>query len=155
MMVSDFLRLPAGVLSLFGSWLRLPTTEQSRLGFAHSALGTDTVLGERVWDPMSKFRLRVGPVGYREFQRLMPTGPQLQPLCQLVRSYVGCEFEFDIQVILRAGEIPGCQLGCGDSDTAVANLGWNTWLCSQTPEADSDDAVFHHDGAPTKPTART
>ena len=149
-MITDFLGLPSNVESLYGSWLRLPRSEQSRMGVlgGHCRLGSDTVLGERVWDPTSKFRLRVGPVGYAEFQRLMPTGSQLIPICQLIRSYVGCEFLFDIQVVLKAAEIPACQLGANDSDDAGTNLGWNSWLCSRPPSQDSDDAVFQHDGAP-------
>ena len=148
LMTSDYLRLPANVISLFGSWLVLPASEQSRMGFAHAQLGVDTVLGERIWDPNSKFRLRVGPVGYRDFQRLMPTGDRLRPACQLVRSYVGCEYRFDVQLVLRASEIPSCRLGRQDDDDVNANLGWNTWLCSQTPTRDSDDAVFEHSGSP-------
>ncbi len=152
-MITDFLGLPAKVLSLFGSWLQLPKSEQSRMGLVsgHCRLGVDTVLGERVWDPTSKFRLQVGPVNYAEFQRLMPIGTQLIPICQLVRSYVGCEFLFDVQVVLRADEIPECRLGAIDAEDSNANLGWNTWLCSQPPSDDSEDAVFHHDGAPTGP----
>lgn len=152
-MITDFLGLPADVLSLFGSWLQLPKSEQSRMGLAsgHCRLGVDTVLGERVWDPTSKFRLQIGPVNYAEFLRLMPTGTQLIPICQLVRSYVGCEFLFDVQVVLRADEIPACHLGAIDSEDSNANLGWNTWLCSRPPTNDSDDAVFHHDGSPTGP----
>jgi type VI secretion system protein ImpH len=149
LMLDDFLGQPTRVLSLFGSWLRLPESEQSRLGHAHARLGVDTVIGERIWDPASKFRIRVGPVGYHEFQQLMPTGKNLRPICQLVRSYVGCEYMFDLQVILASGEIPACTIGHSQSGDANANLGWNTWLCSYTPQQDSDDAVFHHDGAPS------
>jgi len=112
-------------------------------------LGIDTVLGERVWDSSSKFRLQIGPVNYTDFQLLMPTGSQLIPLCQLIRSYVGCEFLFDIQVVLRADEIPACRIGAMESEDSGANLGWNTWLCSLPPNRDSDDAVFYHDGAPS------
>ena len=149
-MITDFLGLPSSVQSLFGSWLLLPKSEQSRMGLVsgHCRLGLDTVLGERVWDPTSKFRLRIGPVGYADFQQLMPTGQQLIPICQLIRSYVGCEFLFDIQVVLKADEIPACRLGAAEPDDMGTNLGWNSWLCSRPPTQNSDDAVFQHDGAP-------
>ncbi len=149
-MVADYLALPAKILSLFGQWLWLPPTEKSRIGVlgGHSMLGVDTVLGDRVWDPTSKFRIQIGPVGYQDFSRLMPTGDQLVPISQLIRSYVGCEFSFDLQVILRAPEVPACQLGTGASGDVSANLGWNTWLCSRPMRKDVGDAVFQHDGAP-------
>jgi type VI secretion system protein ImpH len=158
-MLVDFLGIPATVLSLFGQWLSLPASECSRLGMlgGHCQLGIDTVLGDRVWDATSKFRVRLGPVTYSQFKAMMPTGFQLAPLCQLIRSYVGCEFSFDIQMELLAEEIPMCQLTSPVSDEAVdskatsgtfANLGWNSWLCSSTPSDNSTDAVFQHDGFP-------
>lgn len=149
-MVADFLQLKTEVFSLFGQWLLLPPPEQSRLGAmdGHSRLGMDTVLGEKIWDPTSKFRVRVGPVKYQDFERLMPSGDELVPISQLIRSYVGCEFSFDVQVVLSAPEIPFCELGAGKGSGIRANLGWNTWLCSQPPTLDREDPVFHHDGAP-------
>lgn len=168
-MVSDYLQLPAKVLSLFGQWLVLPLPERSRLGRSdgHCRMGVDTIMGGRTWDPCSKFRIQIGPVTWSQFQSLMPTGETLVPICQLIRSYVGMEFDFDLQVILLAGEIPACKLaresgsvsGTPDdtdkdrnqtSPSVKPHLGWNTWLCSKPPTNDSDDAVFHHDGSPTR-----
>ncbi|MCA9136975.1 MAG: type VI secretion system baseplate subunit TssG [Planctomycetales bacterium] len=168
-MVADYLQLPAKVLSLFGQWLVLPLPERSRLGQTdgHCRMGMDTIMGGRTWDPSSKFRIQIGPVTWPQFQSLMPTGDTLVPICQLIRSYVGMEFDFDLQVILLANEIPLCKLapesppGSDDDakkETSIAtrvpsvkpHLGWNTWLCSKPPTRDSDDAVFHHDGSPTR-----
>lgn len=157
-MVSDYLQLPAKVLSLFGQWLVLPIPERSRLGRVdgHCRMGVDTIVGGRTWDPSSKFRVQIGPVTWAQFERLMPTGDTLVRICQFIRSYVGLEFDFDLQVILLADEIPACELPAETaSDTTQGfagikpHLGWNTWLCSKTPARDSDDAVFHHDGSPT------
>ena len=162
-MVSDYLGLPAKVLSMFGQWLVLPPTERSRLGElgGHCQMGSDVILGGRTWDPSSKFRIRIGPVKWPEFQDLMPTGTTLVRICQFIRSYVGLEFDFDLQVILLASEIPSCRLSHdGDQgdvqdslhsdDPVQPYLGWNTWLCSKTPQHDSEDAVFCHDGSPTR-----
>lgn len=144
----DYLSLPVEILSLSGQWLRLPQSEQTRLGAVdgHARLGTDTVLGERTWDAISKFRIRVGPVGWEDFCRLMPTGADLVPVCQLVRSYVGCELTFDLQLILKADAVPACRFAPAEG---APHLGWNTWLCSHTPHRDSDEAVFFHRGAPS------
>ena len=159
-MVADFLGLPAKVLSLFGQWLVLPNPERSRMGVmdGHCQLGVDTIVGERTWDPSSKFRVQLGPVTWKQFERLMPTGDSLVRTCQLIRSYVGLELEFDLQVLLRAEEIPMCRFASPGSDggspggvtTPSPYLGWNTWLCSEQPKKDSDDAVFYHDGSPSR-----
>ncbi|MDM4016146.1 type VI secretion system baseplate subunit TssG [Roseiconus lacunae] len=153
--VSDYLGLPAKVLSMFGQWLVLPPAECSRLGStgAHCIVGLDTILGGRTWDPGSKFRIQIGPVRFKDFTRLLPTGQTLPQVCQFIRSYVGMEFDFDLQVILMADEIPACRFvasGSTQDGSSAPHLGWNTWLCSRPPTHDSADAVFHHDGTPTR-----
>ena len=166
--IGDYLGLPAEVESLWGQWLQLPGPECSRIGAAdgHARLGTDLVIGERTWDASSKFRVRIGPVGRADFRRLMPTGDDLTRLCQMIRSYVGVEFDFDVQLVLTAAEVPPCRLPSAaapgdptvDGDPTAEDsrpddsprLGWDTWLWTIPPNRDRDDAVFRHDGAPTR-----
>jgi type VI secretion system protein ImpH len=100
----------------------------------------DVIVGERVWDVQSKFRLRVGPLTYPQFRRLMPGGDGLRPLCELTRSYAGPELSFDVQPVLRAADVPPCRLGAVDDDPA--QLGWNTWIASEAFTADAADPVF-------------
>ena len=89
------------------------------------------------------FRVQLGPLDRQAFDRFMPGGDDLVRLGQLVRTYAGPEFDFDVQLILRRQDVPQSQLG-GDS-----RLGWNSWMISDAPQHDADDAVFLHDGAPT------
>jgi type VI secretion system protein ImpH len=104
------------------------------------------VAGERVWDVQSKIRIRLGPLRYVQFQEFLPDRAATSErkaffmLVHLVRLYVGVELDFDVQLVLRAEEIPACQLAEGPS--GGPHLGWNTWMCSQTPAHDSQDAVF-------------
>jgi type VI secretion system protein ImpH len=61
-------------------------------------------------------------------------------LAHLVRLYVGPELDFDVQLVLRAQDVPAFELreanGCGPQ------LGWNTWVRSQAMTRDAEDAVF-------------
>jgi len=149
--IGDYFGLPAEVMQFHGQWLQIEPDDQSRMPTslslgANNRLGRNVVVGERVWSVESKFRIRLGPVNYRQFRQFTPSGDSLVVLCQLTRTYVGAELDFDVQPIFLAAEIPKCQL---QSDTkSPANLGWNTWLISRTPEHDADDAVFHHEGFP-------
>jgi type VI secretion system protein ImpH len=144
--VSDYFGLHVEVGQFQGQWLMLAMHDQSALPTAmqpkglNCELGVSVIAGERVWDVQSKFRHRIGPVGYREFCRLMPSGDMLRPLCQLTQTYVGPQFDFDVQPILKAEEVPWCRLG-GD-DEAPARLGWNTWIrCGDMPH-DAEDVIF-------------
>jgi type VI secretion system protein ImpH len=104
------------------------------------------VAGERVWDVQSKIRLRLGPLGYARFTEFLPDRTPTSRrkefflLCHLVRLYVGPELDFDVQLVLRAEEVPACQLAPSESDGP--QLGWNTWIRSQPQARDADDAVF-------------
>ena len=46
----------------------------------YATLNLSLVVGERVWDIQSKFRLRLGPLSWLQFRSLMPNGDALRPL---------------------------------------------------------------------------
>ncbi len=145
-MVADFFQLPVAIRQFQGQWLRLDDDDLSCLPSArrpaglNTALGTNVVIGERVWNIESKFRLRLGPLTYRQFRSFMPSAELLRALSHLVRCYVGPQLDFDVQLVLKAAEVPWCRLG-GDG-TDPARLGWNTWVRCAEFENDVDDAVF-------------
>ena len=65
-------------------------------------------------------------------------------VAQLVRLYVGLEIDVDIQLVLKAEEVPACRLGPGRAGLG-SRLGWNTGSRSQAMRRDADDAVFQVD----------
>lgn len=138
--LSDYFRAPIRVESFFGRWRMLEEAEHSRLAGRYNQLGSDAVVGARVWDVQSCFRLRVGPLPIGDFQSFLPSGDRLTAMCQLTRAFVGPEFSFDTQVILHENDVPECRLG-GSADDGP-RLGWNTWLRSRPLGRDADDAVF-------------
>jgi len=149
--LADYFALPVRVQQFRGQWLYLSPEDQTcfpsrRGGTPGKRLGQDVVVGQRVWDVQSKFRVRLGPIGYRQFSGYMPSGDALRPICQLVRSYVGPQFDFDVQPVLRADEVPACRLG---NPADPARLGWNTWVRSRPFERDVDDAVFYAEEQPS------
>lgn len=147
-MLRDHFGLSVQVQQFQGQWLRLGATNCSRLGSERSnnQMAVDLVAGDRVYDCQSKFRLRVGPLAYAQFLEFLPDSTPAEPrkafflLCQLTRLYVGAEFDFDIQLVLRAADVPECQLT--DGDGPGPRLGWNTWVRSQPYPCDADEPVF-------------
>lgn len=156
-LVADYFALPTRVQQFQGQWLRLAPEEQSQLPTSdrpngrHCGMGVDLIAGERVWSVEGKFRICLGPLRYDQFRRFMPDGHALQQLGQLVRTYIGWELDFDAQLVLCAQDVPPCLLG-GSPETGP-RLGWNIWLNSGSAAADADEAVFVHDGLPSRPVA--
>ncbi len=143
--LADYFGLAVEVRQFHGRWLRLDADNQSRLGAANSEAGLNLVAGERVWDVQGMVRLRIGPLRRAQFDDLLPDRAPIVErktfflLCQLARLYVGPELDFDVQLVLRAQEVPAMKLAEGGLG---ARLGWNTWLCSVPRTRDADDAVF-------------
>lgn len=97
----------------------------TQIGAANAMLGVSAVCGSFAYECQSKFRVELGPVGYRQFVRFLPSGDLLKPTFALVRYMVGIEYEFEIGVTLYAEEVPGCRLG--DISPDAPRLGWSTW----------------------------
>jgi type VI secretion system protein ImpH len=145
-LLQDYLDMPVRVLQIQGQWLNLDCDDQSRMPSArepkgrNNQLGVDLVVGARVWDIQSKFRLRLGPLDWRQFCSLMPNGANLRPVCQLARCYVGPELDFDVQPVLKPDEVRSCEMSGREGNRFY--LGWNTWLQSQPLNRQVEDALF-------------
>jgi type VI secretion system protein ImpH len=147
-LLADYFRLPVEIEQFRGQWLAIPESGQTRLG-AFGTLGVDAIAGERVWDVQSRFRIRLGPLNYQRFEDLLPDPAPIAErksfflVAQLARLFAGSEFDFDIQLVLAAPEVPHAQLS--DRAGAGPRLGWTVWLISGPAATDADEAVFDAD----------
>jgi type VI secretion system protein ImpH len=147
-LLAEYLEMPVALLQCQGQWLNLDPDDLARMPFGslpngrNNRLGVNLLVGERVWDVQSKFRVRLGPLTWRQFRSLMPNGNALRPLCQMTRLYVGPTLDFDIQPVLIPNEVPACQLTPNPGEGPY--LGWNTWIPARMISAHRpvDDAVF-------------
>jgi type VI secretion system protein ImpH len=145
-LLRDYFNVPVAVEQFQGQWLLLEPWNRTSLGEEgrNNLLGVNTLAGEHVWDIQGKFRIRVGPVPLARFNQLLPNaeGGRLEffLFSQLTRLYAGSELDFEVRLVLRADEVPECQLPEGDDNGPA--LGWNSWLRSDPFEHDAEDAVF-------------
>lgn len=150
-LLADFFSLPVRVLQFQDQWLGLGPAQQTSLGGrdGNCRLGASAVVGERVWDVQGKIRVRLGPLTRSQFNEFLPDrqrSPERKAqflLAHLTRLFVGPQTDFDVQLQLRASDVPECRL-TDETDTAP-RLGWNTWLLSQGATHDAGDAVFAGD----------
>ena len=130
------------VMTFMGQWLDLPAESQCRLGASRESgtLGSTAIVGRRFWAGHLKFRLRFGPLGWADYQRLLPLagerGRAWRRVRSWVRNYVGYELGWEAQLVLRAAEVPSIQLG------RLGMLGWSTWLKSRPTPEDADQLVL-------------
>ncbi|MCX7418698.1 MAG: type VI secretion system baseplate subunit TssG [Planctomycetia bacterium] len=140
-MLSDFFGVRVQVHQFFGQWLCLDREYQTQLVLGgNTELGMTAIVGERVWDIQSKFRIEVGPLTYSQFRQFLPAGSAHRPMAHLSRLYAGLEFDMDMQLTLKSNEVPPCQLGAGNM--GGTQLGWDTWIRSTEFTSDQTDSVF-------------
>ena len=133
--VGDYFRVVCQIEQFVGNWIRLPKEyEASLMKFsARGQLGLSAVVGPRVWDRQSKFRVVLGPLGFQDYQRFLPDGQSLVQLAAIAKNYVGDELLWDLNLILQKSEVPRTKLD------GRSKLGWTTWLVSAEPTVDRAD----------------
>ncbi len=135
-MLSEETGATVEIVEFAGGWMRLPQAEQARLPAPGSPgrflqLGVDAAIGCQVWDPSSRFLVRLGPLSLPAFEELLPGMPLHRRLVDLTRLHAGPELEFAFNPSLAADEVPALRL-CA-SDQRAARLGWTSWLTSPQP----------------------
>jgi type VI secretion system protein ImpH len=137
----DYFSLPVEIDQFVGSWYELGESDRCYLSedLERNQLGVGTFIGDEVWDPQARFRIRVGPVSLERFIEFLPDGQAMAKLVELTRYFVGQAMVFDVQVLLRASDVPYCRLD--DSGSDAPRLGWMSWLKAGACIADAGDAV--------------
>lgn len=138
--VSDYFRVNVRIRQFFGQWIDLDKESITKLAEANSVLGIDAIIGTRVWDQQSKFRLVIGALSFAKFQAFLPKGSAHNALRSVVRFMVGLEFDFDVQLVLEAKQVPGTVLTTRAKRRPM--LGWTSWLKSKPFEQDDDQVVM-------------
>lgn len=151
----------AEVEEFAGRWVELPEADRCRLGERGPgcSLGTlsggGAVCGARVWECQGAFRVRLGPMSFDEYQRLLPLGlpdyreevwrrrfggkgrapgaTSAHRVEAWIRNYLGDEFAWEVTLVLRASEIPRATLGGG------TRVGWTSWIMSGSSPEDRGD----------------
>lgn len=138
--ISDYFEINAKTEQFFGQWIDLDKESITNLSRANSSLGRDAIVGSRIWDQQSKFRLVLSDLSFEKFRAFLPDGTAHQPLKSIVRFMVGLEFDFDVQLVLNASEAPSTILTTRAKRRPM--LGWTSWLKSSPLEEDADQVIL-------------
>ncbi len=136
--LAGFFGVPVEIEEFRGRWIDLPEDCRCYLGQSPSTgtLGSTAIVGSKIWDCQGNFRIKFGPLSFKDYTRLLPNGESFKRLAAWVRNYMGDVLAWDLQLILKAEEVPQLRLG------QVGQLGWSTWGISGPVEQDVDDLVI-------------
>lgn len=113
------------ILEFIPRWVTIP--EPIHLGSkgrkTQAQLSENVVIGKKILDCSSKFRVALGPLSLNDYRRFLPDGADALALCRLIRFYAPAQLDFDVELRLRKEEVPPLQLG-----SELAQLGRSSWL---------------------------
>lgn len=138
--LSDYFGTTAKILQFYGQWLNLSEESITKLGTENSGLGVSAIIGTRIWDQQSKFRIRLGAMTFKQFQGFLPNGSAHKPLKSIVKFMVGLELDFDIQLVLKAKQVPSTILTTRAMRRPM--LGWTSFLKTKPFKKDDEQVVL-------------
>jgi len=142
--IADYFDVPVEVEQFAGAWYRLDSSTQSCLREGQSLneqLGGGAVVGDEIWNPQSRVRIKLGPLEMPCYLEFLPGGSAFEPLRAITKFFANEELDFEVQLILKREEVPSCEVGA-TSDHGP-RLGWVTWLKSAPLGSDPGDTVLN------------
>ncbi|EOC1567690.1 type VI secretion system baseplate subunit TssG [Cronobacter dublinensis] len=122
--IQDYFQVPVNIKEFVGQWIVLDSRDQTQLGSSEAAmlLGQGAILGETVLDRQHKFQLLLGPLSIEQYLRFSPWGQDLPVIKEWVRNFVGFEYAWEVQLLLKAQDVPHASLD------GTHQLGYASWL---------------------------
>jgi len=141
--LEDYFEVPVAIEQFAGAWFRLDRPSQCWLEENRSAserLGFGVVVGDEVWDEQSRVRIRLGPLSLQQYLDFLPIGSAYGTLCAITKFFSGNEVDFEVQLVLKREETPGCELGA--QDDRAPRLGWVSWAKTAPLGRDPSEAIL-------------
>lgn len=121
-----------------GRWYVVPTEQRSTLGGRNAALGSNLLLGERIWQRNLRIRIHIGPLSYERYMAFLPKGEIAAALEKILTLATGGQFEYEIRPILRAADVRPLTLGQGQG----GRLGYDSFVLTRRETRDRSDTRY-------------
>jgi type VI secretion system protein ImpH len=141
--LEEYFGVPVEVEQFYGSWFSLDSETLCRpdeFATQSEQLGLGAVVGDQVWDPQARVRIKLGPLTLAQYSEFLPEQPAYQALRDWTRFFANDEIDFEVQLILKQNDVPSCELGM-EGETAP-KLGWVSWLRSKPIERNPADTIL-------------
>ncbi len=141
--LEDYFAVPVEVVQFVGAWCRLEgnsTTELSEDEDPSEQLGLGAVVGDEVYDHQARARIRMGPLTFAQYRRMLPGGSDYRRVRELTRLFSRDQIDFELQLVLKREEVPPAML---EPEPEPVMLGWTSWVKTR-PEfpRDPEDTVL-------------
>jgi type VI secretion system protein ImpH len=119
--------VPVEIVQCVPARAPIPEIQRFRLGESGNRLDEDAYLGTEIEERMSKFQIRIGPMPEHQLESCLPDSGASQDMARLVSFYVDQPLNWEMELVLRAGEITTTCLG----SRQFSRLGWDCWIMAR------------------------
>ena len=118
--------------------ISIPFEQRLLLGQSANLLGDNAHLGEQVASASDAFLVKIGPIDYAVYKKIVPGTNQFRLINQIIGFYINEPLTWDIEITINSQDLSGICLGNPD----WSGLGRNTWLFAQTKPASTYTVLF-------------
>jgi len=136
--LSGYFREKVVIEQFVGRWYAVPTDQRSTLGGKNASLGTNLLVGERIWQRNLRIRIHIGPLSHERYMAFLPKGEIAYALEKILTLATGGQFEYEIRPILRAADVRPVSLG----GSSGARLGYDAFMLTKPASTDRSDTRY-------------
>lgn len=136
--IATYFKETVRVEQFVGHWYVVPKEQRSTLGGKNMLLGSNVLLGERVWQRNLRLRIHIGPLRHERYIAFLPQGELAAALEKMLSLATGGQLEYEIRPILRADDVRPARL----QQNAGCRLGYDSFLLSRPAMQDRSDTAY-------------
>ena len=137
--LSEYFGVPIAIEQFIGHWYEVPLEQQTKLGQINTTLGSEALIGARVWQRDLRLLLAIGPLDKKNFDAFLPGGIAAKSLEKMLSMFTGLCLEYEVQLIFHSHEVQGTTLLSGSQG---GRLGWDTFLAPETGLTDRAEVRY-------------
>jgi type VI secretion system protein ImpH len=137
--LSEYFAVAIKIEQFIGHWYEVPSQQQTQLGASNATLGSEAMVGARVWQRNLRMRVMIGPLTRTEFEIFLPGRNAARSLEKMLTLFTNCCLEYEVQLILSKHHVQGTRL---DAASRSGRLGWDSFLMTEEALEDRKDVRY-------------
>ena len=135
----DYFGVGIEIEQFVGRWYDVPNEQQTMLGAESAILGSQAMVGARVWQRDLRMRLVIGPLGKEEFETFLPGGVAARSLEKMLSMFSSLCLEYEVRLLLGQPDVQKITL---NSDRKGGRLGWDCFLITEESTQPRSDVQY-------------